>query len=138
MDRVAAADVLIGPSTREGVKVTSSAQVAPTATVAQFDVTANCASETVAPVIVSAAVPVFVRLTLALGDVDPISRIPKSIAEGVTASAEVAVEANVAATLCDAFMDTLQIPVPLHAPLHPVKVDPAAGNAERLNVVPGE
>jgi hypothetical protein len=43
---------------------------------------------------------------------------------------------NVAETLCAAFIVTVQLPVPLHAPPQPAKLDPAAGVAVRLTCVP--
>jgi hypothetical protein len=43
---------------------------------------------------------------------------------------------NVAVTLRAAVMLTVQVPVPVHAPLQPVKVEPAAGAAVRVTDVP--
>ena len=43
---------------------------------------------------------------------------------------------NVAVTLSFPVIETLQAPVPLHAPPHPPNVDPEAGEAERLTFVP--
>lgn len=44
--------------------------------------------------------------------------------------------ANVAVTLCADVMLTVQLPVPLHAPLQPVKVLPVAGVAVRVTLAP--
>ena len=44
--------------------------------------------------------------------------------------------ANVAVTLCEAPMVTVQAPVPVHAPLQPVNVEPAAGAAVRVTFAP--
>jgi hypothetical protein len=43
---------------------------------------------------------------------------------------------NVAETLCDEFIVRVQVPVPLHAPLQPVKAQPAAGVAVSVTCVP--
>jgi hypothetical protein len=43
---------------------------------------------------------------------------------------------NVAATLCDEFIVRVQVPVPLHAPPQPVKVQSFAGVAVRVTCVP--
>ena len=43
---------------------------------------------------------------------------------------------NVAVAVLLEVMETSQVPVPLHAPLQPVKVEPSSGLAERLTVVP--
>ena len=42
---------------------------------------------------------------------------------------------NVAVTLRAAVMLTVQVPVPVQAPLHPVKVDPVAAAAVRVTLV---
>jgi hypothetical protein len=44
---------------------------------------------------------------------------------------------NVAVTVLLVVMVTTQEPVPVQAPLHPVKVDPVAGVAVSVTVVPG-
>ena len=43
---------------------------------------------------------------------------------------------NVAVTLRAWLMDNVQVPVPLHAPLHPANVDPLAAAAVRVTDVP--
>ena len=43
---------------------------------------------------------------------------------------------NVAVTFCAAPMVTVQLPVPVHAPLQPVNVEPVAGAAVRVTLVP--
>jgi hypothetical protein len=45
---------------------------------------------------------------------------------------------NVAVTLLACVTVTVQVPVPLHAPLQPVKVDPVAGVAVNVTFVPLE
>jgi hypothetical protein len=44
--------------------------------------------------------------------------------------------AKVAVRLLLASTTRVQLPVPLHAPLHPVKVEPEVGVAERARLVP--
>ena len=44
--------------------------------------------------------------------------------------------ANVAVTLLASLMLTVQLPVPLHAPLQPVKVLPVSGVAVRVTLAP--
>jgi hypothetical protein len=44
--------------------------------------------------------------------------------------------ANVAVTAFALFIVTVQAPVPVQAPLHPAKVDPTAGTAVRVTLVP--
>jgi hypothetical protein len=46
------------------------------------------------------------------------------------------VTTKLAATFCAWFIATLQLPVPLQAPLQPVKADPLAGRAVRVTTVP--
>jgi hypothetical protein len=43
---------------------------------------------------------------------------------------------KLAVTLVAAFIVTVQEPVPVHAPLQPVKVEPFAGVADRVTLVP--
>ena len=43
---------------------------------------------------------------------------------------------NVAVTLLSDVIDTVHVPVPVHAPLHPAKVEPAAGVAVKVAVAP--
>lgn len=45
---------------------------------------------------------------------------------------------NVAVTVCAADIVTVQLPRPLHAPLHPVKAEPTAELAVRVTIVPLE
>jgi hypothetical protein len=44
---------------------------------------------------------------------------------------------NVAVTVSAAFIVTWQVPVPLHAPLHPANVDPSEGVAASVTTDPG-
>ena len=53
-----------------------------------------------------------------------------------TDCAPVPVVANVAVALRAAVMETTQVPVPVHAPLQPEKVEPAAGVAVSVTLVP--
>ena len=43
---------------------------------------------------------------------------------------------NVAVTLRDAVIESTQLPVPLHEPLHPAKVEPLAAAAVSVTEVP--
>ena len=53
----------------------------------------------------------------------------------LTVSAKVWV-VKVAVTVVAALMLTVQVPVPVHAPLQPLKVEPAAGVAVSVTTVP--
>jgi hypothetical protein len=61
---------------------------------------------------------------------------PLPVPELVTVSEYVDWSANVAVTEVFALSVTEQAPVPLHAPLQPVKVEPVAGVAVRVTAVP--
>ena len=47
-----------------------------------------------------------------------------------------AISLNVAVTFFAAFIDTVQAPVPVHAPVHPTKLEPVAGVGVSVTVVP--
>src|SRR5688500_16444554 len=59
--------------------------------------------------------------------------VPPALTETVL---PVPVELNVAVTDRAAVMERVHVPVPLHAPLHPAKVDPLAGAAVRVTLTP--
>ncbi len=61
--------------------------------------------------------------------------VPLPVPTLLTASAKVWT-VKVAVTERAALMLTVQVPVPVHAPLHPLKVEPAAGVAVSVTTVP--
>jgi phage tail protein X len=75
-----------------------------------------------------------------LGQVIPLGllvTLPDPVPANVTESAKVVAEVlNVAVTDLAALIVTLQVPVPLQAPLQPAKVDPAAAAAVKVTTVP--
>jgi hypothetical protein len=75
-----------------------------------------------------------------LGQVIPVGlllTVPDPVPAKVTERAKVVtVVLNVAVTDLAALMVTLQVPVPLHAPVQPAKVDPAVAFAVRVTTVP--
>ena len=75
-----------------------------------------------------------------LGQVIPLGllvTLPDPVPANVTESAKVVTAVlNVAVTDLAALIVTLQVPVPLQAPLQPAKVDPAAAAAVKVTTVP--
>src|SRR5258705_6583740 len=57
--------------------------------------------------------------------------VPVPLRETVSGNCVTGVVVNAASTLAAAFKVTLQLPVPEHAPVQPVKVEPAVGVAVR-------
>jgi hypothetical protein len=57
--------------------------------------------------------------------------LPVTLADSVKSTCE-----NVAETLSAAFIVTTQLPVPLHAPPHPLKLPPLTGVAVSVTGVP--
>ena len=53
-----------------------------------------------------------------------------------TASVNLWIVTKLAFTLCVVVIETVQGPVPVQAPAHPAKADPAAGCGTRLTLVP--
>ena len=62
--------------------------------------------------------------------------VPLPVPALVTASEKLDVPLNVAVTERAAVMDTVQVPVPVHAPLHPANVDPLDAAAVSVTEVP--
>jgi hypothetical protein len=62
--------------------------------------------------------------------------VPAPVPAFVTLNANVDAALNVAVTARAAVMDTVQAPVPVHAPLQPVNVEPLAAAAESVTDVP--
>ncbi len=87
-------------------------------------------------VIVSVAFPEFLRFTVLMALVTPVATAPKFRLVGVRVTAGLLLELNVAVTALAADMVTLHVPVPVQAPLHPAKVDPAAAVSVSVTTVP--
>jgi hypothetical protein len=62
--------------------------------------------------------------------------VPVPVPAFVTVTAKVFAAVNVAVTAAAAVTVTTQAPVPVHAPLHPANVDPVAGAAVNVTIVP--
>ena len=62
--------------------------------------------------------------------------VPAPVPAFVTLSANVDVALKVAVTARAAVIDTVQAPVPVHAPLQPVNVEPLAAAADSVTDVP--
>ncbi len=63
--------------------------------------------------------------------------VPAPLPALVTVAAKLpAVPLNVAVTLRAAVIDVVQVPVPVHAPLHPANVEPLAAAAVSVTDVP--
>ena len=62
--------------------------------------------------------------------------VPVPVPALVTVNEAVGAESNVALTEVFALKVTLQVPVPLHAPPHPVNVAPLVGAAVKVTAVP--
>ena len=87
-----------------------------------------------------------VRVTIVPGGYDSLQSIPQSIPSGELMIEPLpipvfetvnTVDAKVAVTVFEPSMVTWQVPVPVQAPLQPVKYEPAAGAAARATTVPG-
>lgn len=61
---------------------------------------------------------------------------PTPLPASVTVNAKLAVVLKVAVTACAAFIVTTQLPVPLHAPLHPANVEPSDAVGVNVTAVP--
>ena len=62
--------------------------------------------------------------------------VPVPVPAFVTVNANVFAAVNVAVTAAAAVTVTTQAPVPVHAPLHPAKVDPLAATCVNVTIVP--
>ena len=62
--------------------------------------------------------------------------VPVPLRETVSGNCVTGVVVNAASTLAAAFRVTLQLPVPEHAPVQPVNVEPEAAVAVRDTTVP--
>ena len=62
--------------------------------------------------------------------------VPEPVPAIVTDNAKFATGLKVAVTDCAAFIFIVQLPVPVQAPLHPAKVEPAAALTVRVTLVP--
>jgi len=62
--------------------------------------------------------------------------VPVPVPAFVTVTAKVFAAVNVAVTAAAAVTVTTQAPVPVHAPLHPAKVDPVAATCVNVTIVP--
>jgi hypothetical protein len=69
------------------------------------------------------------RVTVPMDEFPPITLVGFTVTKA-------SVTLNVALTAAAAFIVTLQVPVPLHAPPQPAKVEPEAGVADKLTTVP--
>src|SRR5258708_34795193 len=74
-------------------------------------------------VIVKVAFPEFLSVTVLIGLVTPKATVPKFSVVGVNVTAGMPLELKVAFTALAAVMVTLQVPVPVQAPLQPAKGD---------------
>jgi hypothetical protein len=99
------------------------------------------------PVKVDPVAGVAVRVTLVPLLKDALQVLPQLIPDGAEVTVPVPVpalatvkanvgRANVAVTLRAVVILTVQVPVPVQAPLQPVKVDPLAAAAVRVTLVP--
>ncbi len=61
---------------------------------------------------------------------------PVQIAAFAALHAVAAVRLKLAVTVLLAFIVTMHVPVPEHAPAHPINVDPASGEAVNVTIVP--
>lgn len=87
-------------------------------------------------VMVSVALPEFLRVTVSTGLVTPVATAPKFRLVGVSVTAGPPLELNVAVTALAALMVTEQVPVPEQAPVHPVNVEPVPAAAVKVTTVP--
>lgn len=62
--------------------------------------------------------------------------VPDPVPAFVTLAAKLDEPLNVAVTARAAVIDTVQLPVPVHAPLHPANVEPLAAAAVNVTEVP--
>lgn len=123
-----------------GLKVTLIVQLAPAAS--ELPHVWVCAkSGALVPVIAMAMIvrdaePVFLSVTVLTPVVVPIASVPKLTLAGERLTTGPLLVLNVAVSDLDELIVTAHAPVPVHAPLQPVNVEPAVGVSVMVTTVP--
>ena len=120
-----------------GEKVTLMVQVPPGAREPQLLVWANWVLFTDTPLTESVPAPMLVIVTVCASEVVRVDWPPKSIDAGLAiAVGDPAAVVNVAETDVAAFIVTMQVPVPLHAPDQPANTEPLPAAADSVTGAP--